>query len=243
MQFIRGDIPFIVQLASSNVIIALTQGLWRFLDNFFFPLFLMYLATSFIWVIGATGLYVRRLADHLPLRIQLTHPDNCGGFKFLGIFALNMALVTLADASLLALYTLWSGYTIWSVGTSTLLLFLIIASYGTFFAPIFAVHRSMLKERSAYEDAIAGRTAKIEEQINEALRKGDLSQLKTAKEDLELAHALFPDTIGFPNWPFNWRMLITFFSSQLIPIISFAIGASPVVSDFFAKVLSLLSRH
>ncbi len=242
--FVSGNIPDLRQTASSwNVVAVITQGLWDFETNVFNPLFMMYLITSFIWIMGATGLYIRQFLRRFPLQVQLAHPDHCGGFKFLGNFALNTALVILMVATLLAIYTIWRGYSFFSVGASIVVLFLIVISYIAFFVPVLAIHRKMLTERSAYENSIASRTIKIEEQINAALKKGDLSQLKTAKEEFDVVLALFPDTLGFPNWPFNWRILITFFSSQIIPILSFIVGISPVITDFFTKVFPFMSGH
>lgn len=239
-----GDIPYLVQVASYwNIVVVVTQGLWRFEEDFFSPSLIAYFVISFIWIMGATGLYIRQFLRRFPLQVQLGHPDRCGGFKFLGNFALNTALLILMVATLFAIYIIWRGYSFYSVGASLVVLFLIVISYLAFFVPVLAIHRKMLLERRKYENAIASRTVKIEEQINEALKKGDLSQLKTAKEEFDVVMALFPDTLGFPNWPFNWRMLITFFSSQIIPILSFIIGISPVASDLFSKIFSFVSGH
>lgn len=239
LRFNSLDIPYIGRLAAGNGIIVFMQSPSNLVEDVFFPLFLMYLTTSFIWMMGTTGLYIRRFAKNDWLRIQLTHPDNCGGFKFLGDFALNMALFILATATLVVFYIIedysWDGFSPWSIGASVLLIFLLVSSYVVFLQPIFAVHQTMAKERRLYEDAVARHTAKLEEQINAALREGDTNLLKTAKEGLEVAQTLHPDEAGLPSWPFNGRILIAFFSSQLIPIIGFAAGLIPTVSGILAS--------
>jgi len=238
------SIPDFVQSAYHlNILIAPIQWLWLLEENVFFPLFLIYFMISYIWIFVATGIYVLRFTKLFPLQIQLAHPDHCGGFKFLGNFAFNMAGIIIMNATLLAFYSIWHGYSFFSIGSSTFSLLLVVISYGAFFAPIVTVHQKMLRERNVYEESIALRTGKIEEQINLALKDADISRLKTAKEELEVVQALFPDTLGFPSWPFRWQTFITFLSSQIIPLISFAIGVSPVLLGFFAKVFPFLFRQ
>jgi hypothetical protein len=236
--FVSSDIPLI--LKHENTITVLARGLWHVMYDFLFLVLEMWLVISFAWVMVTTGLYVERLVESFPPQIQLNHPDHCGGFKFVGNFALNMVLIILVLATLLAIDTIWRGYSIWSFGTCTILLLIVIASYGTFFAPIFTLHRSMLKKKDEYEGTVASRIAKIEEQINEALSKGDLSLLKTANEELVLVRTVFADTGRFSGWPFDGRIFIAFFSSQVVSIIT--IG-SPIIGYLFTRVFSFLFGH
>jgi hypothetical protein len=107
--------------------------------------------------------------------------------------------------------SIWRGYSIVSIATSILSLLLLIVSYRAFFVPISAIRRNLLDQRTLYEDAIASRTAKLAERINEMLKEEDLSQLKATKEELGVVQALFPRTLGAPNWPFSRVTLWLFF--------------------------------
>lgn len=55
----------------------------------------MYLAVSCIWVMAITGMYIRKFTIEFPLEVQASHPDQCGGLKFLGSFLLKAALLLL----------------------------------------------------------------------------------------------------------------------------------------------------
>jgi hypothetical protein len=146
--FARGDWLTLVQVVSTaNPVVVLIQGLWYLVVDVVTPLYFVLLLVSFLWVIGATGLFLRRLVLRFSLHHRPAHAAGDESSAVLDYFALTLALVVLASVVLLGGYCLWRGFSVWSIGASLLLLALIFFLVRTCFAPVYALRQSILKER------------------------------------------------------------------------------------------------
>ncbi len=130
---------------------------------------------------GVTGWYIKNLTAKFDLSILPSHPDYCGGLKPLGDFCLRMALPIALPLAAIA-----------------------------FFVPLWNIHLKMVARRDVYYDNFAERVAKLEGRIQSSLDKGLLDEARVAREEMEIAQVLHPDKIGYPTWPFDRRILLTF---------------------------------
>lgn len=190
------------------------------------------------WGMYITGRYLKKLTSQFDLPIQPSHPDKCGGLKILGDFCLRMALPILVGVLLLGTWSLEAAFFPSSItGTSlrsiqttaanaVLFLFALPLAFMAFFLPLWDIHRKMVAKKEAYEEMFADRLAQGEEKLWAALDKGVVEEAKAAKEELDMRQSLHPDAIGYPVWPFDRRIFLTFFAPQLISIVSLIIQIS-----------------
>jgi hypothetical protein len=191
-------------------------------------LFLAYFSGVGAWAMGVTGWYIKNLTVKFDLSILPSHPDHCGGLKSLGNFCLNTALIILIGAVFLGLWGIGSnireGLTIHNLLPDIVLfLFALPLAAVAFFVPLWNIHRKMITRRDVYSDNFADRVAKLEEKIQSALDKGTLDGAKAAREEMEIAQVLHPDKIGYPTWPFDRRILLTFLAPQIVAISSLVV--------------------
>jgi hypothetical protein len=193
-------------------------------------LFISYFFGIGIWAMGVTGLYVKKLTEKFELTILYNHPDNCGGLKILGNFCLGMAIPILIGAIFLG---------IWSIGVSIheginnifayvfLIVFTLPLAAIAFFVPLWNIHNQMIKKRDVDYDNFAALVEKVEEKIQSALHDGSIDEAKVARDEMEIVQALNPGKIGYPTWPFDRRILLTFLAPQIIPILSLIVQIIP----------------
>jgi hypothetical protein len=233
------DLSYIV--THYNLLIAVMFGIQNVVRETIYTLLMVYLIVQALWILTTTGSYLSRLTSQFGLLIQPGNADHCGGLKFLGDFALKMALVMLMTSILLAFYSTAQGFSFWSIGSSLGLIVFITLAYFVFFAPLMNIHQKMLEKRSTYEEAFANSMAKIAEKISIALTEGDVAKIKAAKEDAEMIQALHPDKIGFSTWPLNRSTLLAFLTPQIVPFIGIVVGLTPPVADALKGVFSIFS--
>jgi hypothetical protein len=131
--------------ATASPLVVLIQGIGKLVVEVVTPLLFLSLLVSFLWIMGATGLALRRLIYRFSLHHRLAPATSDDGSAMLGHFARTLALVVLASVVLLGGSCLWYGFSIWSVGAGLLLLLLILFLTRTCFAPVYAVRQRMLK--------------------------------------------------------------------------------------------------
>jgi hypothetical protein len=225
----------------NNLLIVIMFGIQNVVRETMYTLLIVYLIVQLLWILTITGSYLSRLTSRFGLLIQPGHADGCGGLKFLGDFALKMALIMLMMSILLAFYSTAKGFSFWSIGSSLGLLVFITLAYFVFFAPLIYIHQKMLEKRSTYEEAFARSMAKVAEKIRIALTEGDVAKIKAAKEDAEMIQALHPEKVGYPTWPFNRSILLAFLTPQIVPFISFIVGLTPSAAEALKGALSIFS--
>ena len=222
-----------------NIFVAALFGLINVVRETLYILLLVYLAVQILWILTVTGIYLAKLTGHFELLVQPAHIDHCGGLKFLGDFSLHMALLILMVSVLLAFYSTSEGFSFWSVGTSIILVLVLLLAYFVFFMPLKEIHQQMLKARSSYDEVLVASTTKAAEKLRLALSEGDSTKIKIAKEEFDMMQTLHPEKIGYVTWPISRSTLIAFFVPQIVPAISFIVGISPSLSEALKGVLSI----
>ncbi len=202
-------------------------------------LLLVYFFGAGAWMMGTTGLYIKKLTTKFDLVIQPSHSDRSGGLRPLGNFCLNMALPLLTGSVLLSLYSIGNVLHVipfWTGTANVVLVAMVLPlAFLAFFLPLWNIHLKMLDKKRTYEDEFAGQITKLEEKIHFSLGKGELEEAKRAKEEIELVQVLHPDKISYPVWPFNRGILLKFLTPQIVPVLSLVVQLGPVV-DALRKI-------
>jgi hypothetical protein len=181
------------------------------------------------WAMIISGKSIKELTSRFNILIQPSHPDKCGGLRFLGSFCISMALPLLIGISYLAIYSiqgtlhpiLENGLNLVQLASSIgLVIFALPLSAIAFFGPLWSIHNKMMQERERYEDEFAVKIAKLERQIQSALDQDNIEEARVKKEVREILLVLHPDNLDYPDWPFDKRILLTFIVPQILPFIS-----------------------
>lgn len=181
------------------------------------------------WVMGVTGWYIRKFAVNYFDRLSIlpSHPDHCGGLKSIGDFCLRMALPILIGTvflGILGFESISEGINVYNVLPDIFLfLFALPLAAIAFFVPLWEIHRTMVERRDADYNKFADCVAKLEGKIQSSLDKGLLDEARVAREELEIAQMLPPAKSGYPTWPFDRRILLTFLAPQIVPIASLVV--------------------
>lgn len=196
-----------------------------------------YLGVS-AWTMYITGRYIHNLLDQFDLNIEASHPDGCGGLRFLGNFTLSLALPILVGILFFGIYALGAalfpnlihGQKIdkW-VAYGGIILFDLPQAAFAFFVPLWRIHKIMAKQKEKYEDKFSHLVSTLEKQLWDALEGKDLQKAKDTKDEIDALQALNPATIDYPAWPFDRRILLYYLFPQLLPILTLVITALPLL--------------
>lgn len=181
------------------------------------------------WIMIVSGVRLRVLTLKFMLNIELAHPDNCGGLRFLGNFCLGLALPILVGVTFFALYGI--GGTIFPVlihnqptvqiGAGLgLIMFDVPLAILAFFFPLWCVHREMVVSKEAFEDIFGDYVSQLEKKLWTTLTQKHLEEAKAIKEEIEIAHIISSDIKGYPSWPFDRRILFIYLLPQILPVLS-----------------------
>ena len=212
----------------SNLIMVIR---WPLFELILCGFLIAYIVAVGLWVTAVTGRYIRKLTREFHLTILATHPDKCGGLKFLGSFCLNMALPILIAIVILGIYGI--GFALFYQRISTVFLiaanaFLVLVALPiaifAFLVPLWDIHLRMVNIREETEDKLSNSIMGLEQSMQTALEKQDWDQFKDIKEKLVVIAELLTDNFGYLTWPFNIRILLIFLTPQLITLMSVIVG-------------------
>lgn len=180
------------------------------------------------WIMIASGLRLRALTLTFKLNVEASHPDDCGGLRFLGNFCLSMAIPILVGVAFFALYgiggtlapTLVSNQRSFQIGAALgLIIFDVPLAFLSFFFPLWYIHREMVANKEDFQDTYSDYTSGLQKQLWAALAGKQLTEAKTLKEELEIAQSINPAI--YPDWPFDRRILVIYLLPQALPVLSF----------------------
>lgn len=179
------------------------------------------------WIMIVSGIRLRTLKLKFLIKIEPTHPDNCGGMRFLGDFCLGLALPILVGVAFFSLYGI-SG-TIFpmmapnqqaiQIGAGLgLILFDVPLAILSFFFPLWYIHRMMVASKEAFQDIFSEHISQLEKKLWEVLVLGQMKEARDIKEEIEIAQVVNPAT--YPSWPFDRRILVIYLLPQILPVMS-----------------------
>jgi hypothetical protein len=210
------------------------SGLVWFLRNLIWnvlaPLIWSYFVAAGAWIILITSLFLRKMTALFDLNIQPHHPDKSGGLRLLGSFCFSMVFPVLIGTSFLGVYSIgvihlpgpYSDLIPMAARVGLLLIALPLTTIA-FFVPLWNIHEKMVQIKARYENEFAHHMEEVSKRILTTLDQRMLEEAKTAKEEMEILQVIDPNTIGYPSWPFDNRILIALLLSQIIALVSLAI--------------------
>lgn len=183
------------------------------------------------WRMTSVGYQIFRLGSRFDCRVQPQHPDQAGGFGALGEVCFLNALILIVPSTFLGVWrTLianipahkaFYGYLADWFGV------LLVITFGlavvAFVAPLYGVHRGMMRERSRLQeklDDIGNAMYELRGKIREAAEQGT----STAVTDLEKEHAVLLEVYrkeqDVPTWPVDTGLVRKYFVTQIVPLLS-----------------------
>jgi len=206
-----------------------------------------------IWRMWVVGRKAHELGQRFVLRIQLGHPDGCGGFEPLGNLSLWNALILAVPGAFLGW---WISVGWWMAGTtsgsgadrwvplySVLAVVVVVLAIVTFIAPLWRIHVAMARSAEQLRADIEKRGQLIDKLARELVASEDRltpEERERKAKDLELQQTIFRENERIPTWPIDLRMLVKFSSSQLVPLLGLTGLGTPVVeaADRFSKFIA-----
>jgi hypothetical protein len=202
---------------------ALLWFLYALIWNVLAPLIWGYFGAVSAWVILMTSLFLRQLTALFDLNIQPHHADKSGGLRLLGSFCFSMVLPLLIGTIFLGVYSIGVMHLTGPIPTAArvaLLLFALPVTTIAFFVPLWNIHEKMVQKKANYENGFARRIEQVSKRILTALDQRMLEEAKAAKEEMEILQVIDPNTIGYPSWPFDTRILIALLLPQIVALVS-----------------------
>ncbi len=261
LMHVVGVIFAILAIGSTYVVLAALQsgqgifnaGVWERLIT---GLRILYLPVGYFvglmtWKACVIAYFINRLGEQFELKIQSNHPDQCGGLKPLGNLCLVIALLLLVPS---IYYSIWGFITAitqnpslavfntWATPFRIILFVLILTSLLLFFQPLQSIHQQMARRRQEIQNEL-DRLSQIMDETMLTLRLQ--APLLTPQEGAQKLDALkfmqqvYAENQIIPTWPFEWKILLRYFSAQAIPLLSLIGTSGPLVQTIQTLVKSL----
>jgi hypothetical protein len=201
-----------------------------------------------IWRMLIVGIRVFQLG-RFALRVQLGHPDRCGGFEPLGNLCLWNALILSVPGVFLGWWIIAGpssqyGDTYVALHSALATAVIVLATLA-FVVPLWGIHRAMARSAAGLRDAIERQGQRIDQLARELVAaRDDLAQdeWEAKSADLERRKALYVANQHIPTWPIDVRLATKFGTSQLVPMLGVT-GLSKPMVDVISGVTSLLSGN
>ncbi|BCL81748.1 hypothetical protein ccbrp13_42130 [Ktedonobacteria bacterium brp13] len=196
---------------------------------FLFAVIFVFLVAVGSWTMGATGVYITKLSSNFSFVLRPNHPDGGNGFKWLGLFCMDLALPLLMLALTLAIgFFLVSVFPYIShdilvpikiISPTFIILLTLVANYA-FFRPLWSIHVQMAEMLERESDIYVATIDRWQQILQSALMIGAYDEAKKAKEQLDIAKQL-PNPDDYSTWPlpFVRIQVISFLSPILIAVL------------------------
>ncbi len=179
-----------------------------FVADFFMELIAAFILGVYAWRIIVIAWSLRQLGSKFRLRIQIGHPDNCGGLRPVGDLCFSIG-------------------SIW--GTVGLAMF-------TFFFPLYEVHRDMLRVKPNFQarlDEITVRQSELAQQVADPAVSGDPTKVAAIEVELADLAKAYEHNSPIPTWPVETTVVRKFIITQLVPLT----GVAAWLPSYLGKVL------
>lgn len=199
-----------------------------------------------LWRMLVVAVKVRELGTRFDLRLQLNHPDRCGGFRPLGDICLWNALLVTVPAIFLAAWVVLGprmGYGTTYVGLHTAFLgVLAVLAPVTFIAPLWTIHQTMVREATRLRVEVEQLGQQIDRLSRDLLERSDEltpDQVAALARDVEVRQESYKRSEKIPTWPIDLGLAVRFGTSQAIPLLSLT-GLSKPIVDAVAGLAKLV---
>jgi hypothetical protein len=209
-----------------------------------------YILGLLFWRVGVIAIFISKLGRRFDIRIQINHPDKCGGLKPIGNLTLVIALLILIPAIFLSFW----GFTniflnstsgaiyeqLWSGLFRQWLVFLSVLAFVVFLWPLYSIHRQMRIQSYSYFDELNDLALRIDTLSTELRTQADTLSLEQGEDKLktmEFLDRVYKENNRIPTWPIDWKIIIKFSSAQIVPVLSI-LGTSETIIKLVESLLS-----
>jgi hypothetical protein len=196
-----------------------------------------------LWRMLIVAVQVRDLGDRFELRLQLNHPDKCGGFRPLGDLCLWNALLVSVPAIYLGFWIVLgptlkdaAGHLLYGARYFELhavfLGILAVLAPVTFIAPLWTIHLEMLRESTRLRvevDQVGQQIDRLSRELLERSEEMSADEAAAKAHDLEIRQDSYKRTEHIPTWPIDVSLALRFGTSQVIPLLGLTGLSKPVV--------------
>ncbi len=190
-----------------------------------------------LWRMLVAALKVRELGDRFELRLQLNHPDRCGGFRPIGDLCLWNAFLVTVPAVYLAAWVVLAPripmYGTTYVGLHTAFLgVLAVLAPVTFVAPLWTIHRSMVREATRLRVEVEQLGQQIDRLSRDLLERSDElkpDEIAALARDIDVRQQSYKRSEQIPTWPIDIGLALRFGTSQAIPLLGLTGLGKPVI--------------
>lgn len=219
----------------------------RFFTGFILEPILGYFLGMIAWRMLITGLQIYRVDKKFNLVPRLNDPDQCGGLNPLGKLCLYNAKIVGIWGALLGIWIILG--TSYQIYDNYLPLYyyqipvLLLVAVAGFFIPLWGVHCAMAKRKVDLDIKLD----QIAQNINELSQKRLNWALKGEQEpdsvavDIEKMKKVFAENINYPVWPFNYSLILSFVTSQAIPLLGLTGLGAPIL-NILRSLLDFLNQ-
>ncbi len=212
-----------------------------FVADFFMELIAAFILGVYAWRIIVIAWSLRQLGSKFRLRIQIGHPDNCGGLRPVGDLCFSIGSIW----GVAAIYP-----TVWIVVLSlrdvlkpllalyfaVLLMVTVGLAMFTFFFPLYEVHRDMLRVKPKFQarlDEITVRQSELAQQVADPAVSGDPTKVAAIEVELADLAKAYEHNSPIPTWPVETTVVRKFVITQLVPLT----GVAAWLPSYLGKVL------
>ena len=221
-------------------------GYWSYLAFAASQLVFAFVLGLLLWRMAVAAHKVYQLGSIFDLKLQVSHPDNCGGLRSLGDLCLTNALILTTPAIFLAAWlTVIPAYGPFSYRYSSyvsfyyvLLWIVVVLALVAFVQPLYGVHRAMARERARLQaplDEVELRIAHLTQRLLEGAGTANTEQLDDFRKQVAALREIYELNANVPVWPFDRKLLGRFSLAQFIPLLSLT-GVAPAVVATLERV-------
>jgi hypothetical protein len=179
-----------------------------------------YGAGAAIWIIGCASRHISELPRVFRVDVKWGHADRCGGLRPMGRATFGAAACIAIGGAIASGWLLVpdSDPVGRVVGWSALLLFVVPLTAVAFVAPLWTTHETLLAARDAYARQYSERLDDLLRQLDGSVTKASAAETSQLSERLSALKLLDPDTIRYPEWPFDRTIVTKLALSQLLSL-------------------------
>lgn len=213
-----------------------TEQPLKFLTGFIVEPIIGFLLGIIAWKLFATGAGIIRINREFDLVPHLSHPDNCGGLEPLGNLCLHNALIVSVWGLFLGSWILLGPFTGYGEFYTKLFYSLLpipmIIAIACFILPAWGIHLHMVRNKIKIKEKLNYLLLDINLLENKRLFDPNLteSNISEISKSIEIKQKIYKDSLKYPEWPFNYRILLAFFTSQAVPLMSLTGIGGPLLN-------------
>jgi hypothetical protein len=220
----------------------------RFWTGITFEPFLGFILGIIAWRMVITSRYIRKLGQNFDLIPQPENLDKCGGFKPLGNLSfINALIISIWGAFLGGWIIIGSSTKYGSFYTPIYEIFFlvpIIMAVLTFLVPLWGIH-VIMDEKKAYAMQELGQlSSKIHLLRQKRLDSALSLEPEASNLDIELERLkkVYEENREYPTWPFDYRILIAFITSQAVPLLGLT-GIGQPTYNIIQSLLDFINQY